>query len=97
MSELTETIELTYVDRDLILKHGYLYERLNRSLKRWPKQQAVRKVKMSHDELKMLIGELCRSISRREAGDKGDLLLDLCERLEYAERTGDGDHPGIMR
>lgn len=96
MSDLTETIELTYIDRDLILKHGYPFDRLKKALNRWPKQQAVRKVRMSHYELKLLIGELCRSLNDRQAGKQEDELIDLCERLEYAERTGDGTHYGIL-
>ena len=38
----------------------------------------------------------CRLINRHEAGDEEDLLLDLCKRLECAERTGGGDRPNIM-
>lgn len=96
MGALTESIELTFIDRDLILKYGYPFERLQRALKRWPKQQGVRNVRMSQYELQMLIGELCRSVNHRETGDDEDAVLDLCDRLEYAERTGDGAHPGIM-
>jgi hypothetical protein len=96
MSDLTETIELTYIDRDLILKYGYPFERLESALKRWPKRQGVRKVRMSQYELEMLIGELSRSFNDEQTGTDEDEVLDLCERLEYAERTGDGTHPGIM-
>ena len=96
MTRLTETIELTYIDRDLILKYGYPFERLARALKRWPKNQSVRNVRMCRYELEMLIGELSRSFNDGETGQDEDEVLDLCERLEYAERTGDGSHPGII-
>jgi hypothetical protein len=96
MSSLTESIQLTYIDRDLILQHGYPGERLKRALKRWPKQQGVRTVRMCRYELEMLIGELSRSFNHQQTGRDEDAVLDLCDRLEYAERTGDGDHPGIM-
>ena len=96
MSDLTESIELTYIDRDLILKYGYPFERLEKALKRWPAQQSIRTVRMSVSELEMLIGELCRSINREQTGSDEDAVLDLCDRLEYAEKTGDGTHPGII-
>jgi hypothetical protein len=96
MGDLTETIELTYIDRDLILKFGYPFERLKRALKRWPKRQGVRKIRMSRYELQMLIGELSRSFNHQETRIDEDAVVDLCDRLEYAERTGDGTHPGIM-
>jgi len=71
---------------------------LERALKRWPKREAVRKVGMSRYELDMLIGELCRSFNHEETAKDEGFVLDLCDRLEYAERlTGDGTHPGILR
>ena len=51
---------------------------------------------MSISELEMLIGELCRSINHEEIGSDEEAVLDLCDRLEYAEKTGDGAHPGIL-
>ncbi len=96
MNSLTESIELTYIDRDLILQHGYPMDRLKRALKRWPKQQGVRTVRMCRYELEMLIGELARSFNDQQTGRDEDEVLDLCDRLEYAERTGDGAHPRIM-
>ena len=47
-------------------------------------------------ELEMLIGELARSFNDQQTGRDEDEVLDLCDRLEYAERTGDGAHPRIM-
>ena len=37
------------------------------------------------------IGELSRSFNHEETGTDEDAVLDLCDCLEYAERTGDGD------
>lgn len=96
MSNLTESIQLTYIDRDLIVKYGYPMERLGRALKRWPKQQSVRTIRLNKYELEMLIGELSRSVNHQETGSDEEDVLDLCDRLEYAEKTGDGTHPGIM-
>jgi len=97
MSNLPESIELTYIDRDLILRYGYVEPRLERALKRWPDQQSVRKMRLSRYELEMLIGQLSRSFNHDETGDDGQAVLDLCDRLEYAEKTGDGTHPRIIR
>lgn len=91
MSDLSEKIQLTYEERDLILQYGYPFDRLAKALRRWPSNQAIRTISMSEYELKMLIGELCRSFNHEQCGDDEDGVLDLCERLEYAERTGDGE------
>ena len=58
MSKLTERIQLTHYDRDLILNYGYPCIRLKKALRRWPKHQAIRRISMSLTELRMLIGEL---------------------------------------
>lgn len=91
MSKLTERIQLTHYDRDLILKYGYPFDRLKKALHRWPQDQAIRRISMSEHELSMLIGELCRSINHEQVGSDFDEVVDLCDRLEYAEKTGDGD------
>ena len=46
---------------------------------------------MSLFELEMLIGELSRSINHDETGPDETEVFELCDRLEYAERYGDGD------
>ena len=91
MSKLTERIQLTHYDRDLILNHGYPSMRLRKSLQRWPEHQVVRRISMSESELSMLIGELSRSVNHDEVGKDFNEVVDLCERLEYVEQTGDGD------
>jgi len=91
MPDLTEKIQLTCEDRDLILRYGYPFDRLAKSLRRWPSNQVIRRVSMSRYELEPLIGELCRSFNYEECGDDEDAVLDLSDRLEYVEKTGDGD------
>lgn len=91
MSDLTERIQLTYIHRDLILKYGYPFERLKAALLRWPKGQVFRRIRMSRFELDHLIGELSRSFNDNETKSDSDDVLELCEHLEYAERTGDGE------
>ncbi len=66
MAKLTERIQLTIEYRDLILKYGYPFERLEASLRRWPKGQMIRRVRMSRFELNQLIGELSRSYNHEQ-------------------------------
>ena len=58
MSELTEKIQLLPEERSLILKHGYLFERLEHQLRRWSTSPAIKRISLSEWELSMLIGEL---------------------------------------
>jgi len=37
-----------------------------------------------------MIGDLSYSINKRTSGPLQDQLAELCDRLEYIERTGDG-------
>ena len=89
--KLTERIELRREERELILKHGYPFDRLAKSLRRHSSTEAVKTIMMSAYELDMLIGELSRSLNHRECGRDEDAVIDLCDRLEYAERYGDGE------
>ena len=41
-------------------------------------------------ELEHLIGDVCRSINHMKSGATQNQLLELCDRLEYAEESGDG-------
>lgn len=91
MPELSEQIQLTFEHRELLLKYGYPFERLEASLRRWPRGQAIRRVRMICGELERLIGELSRSYNHDHTGDDAESVLELCDHLEYAQRTGDGD------
>jgi len=87
---LTERIQLTPEERELILRHGYPFDRLARALRRHSSSEAIRTISMSAFELDMLIGELSRSYNHGECGQDEDTVLHLCERLEYAQQSGDG-------
>jgi hypothetical protein len=91
MAELTERIQLTIEHRDLILKYGHVSGRLEASLRRWPKGQPIRRVGMTRVELQWLIGDLSHSCVKGKAGRDVQAVIDLCEHLEYAQQTGDGD------
>ena len=91
MAELKHRIELTMEHRDLILQYGYVSGRLEAALRRWPKDQAIRRVGMTGAELHLLIGDLSYSYNHDKAGRDSEAVWELCEHLEYAQRTGDGD------
>ena len=88
---LTERIQLTPEERELILRYGYPFDRLARVLRRHSSREAIRTISMSSFELDMLIGELSRSFNHGECGQDEEAVIDLCERLEYAQQSGDGD------
>lgn len=59
--------------------------------RRWAHQSSeIELVPLDVFELQRLIGDLCRSINDMPGGAVQDKLLDLCDRLEAAERYGDG-------
>ena len=91
MADLTERIELTLTHRDLILQHGYVSGRLEAALRRWPDAQLIRRVGMTRVELHMLIGDLSHVCVKGKAGRDLEAIADLCDHLEYAQQTGDGD------
>ena len=91
MGELTERIQLTIEQRDLILKYGCVSGRLEASLRRWPKGQAIRRTGMKRVELHWLIGDLSHACVKDKTGSDLEAVLELCEHLEYAQQTGDGE------
>ncbi len=91
MSDLEYRIELTQEHRDLILKYGYVSGRLETALRRWPQGQLIRRVGMTRVELQWLIADLTHSCVKGKAGRDIDAVNELCEHLDYAQQTGDGD------
>ncbi len=91
MGDLTEKIQLTLAERELILKYGYPFDRLEKALRRHSGSEAIKRTAMSAYELQLLIGELSRSINHSKLGADETAVFDLCDRLEYAARHGDGD------
>jgi hypothetical protein len=89
--DLTERIQLTREECELILRHGYSFDRLARALRRQLSSDVIRTISMSAFELEMLIGELSRSLNHGQCGQDEDAVLDLCDRLEYVQQSGDGD------
>jgi len=73
-------LELTPEERRLILRHGYPFDDIRKALEACQASKTIKTVRISAFELERLIGDLCITINE----------LDLCDRLEAAERYGDG-------
>ena len=90
MARETIDIELTPEERSLLLRYGYPFEQIEQSLKACESSHEIKIVPMDRFELERLIGDMCRSINHMKSGATQDQLLDLCDRLEAAEKYGDG-------
>ncbi len=83
-------IQLTPEERSLLMRYGYPFEQIQRALKACESSREIEIVPMDSFELERLIGDVCRSINHMKSGATQNQLLDLCDRLEAAERYGDG-------
>jgi hypothetical protein len=83
-------VELTARERDLILRYGDPFDRIERSLEACRDSKSVETVPIDAFELERLIGDLSISINDMKGGAVQNELADLCDRLEAAERYGDG-------
>jgi len=83
-------IELTPEERALILRYGYPFDRIRTALAACQSSPRIETVPVDVFELERLIGDLCRSINDMKRIAVRNKLLDLCDRLEAAERYGDG-------
>ncbi|WP_397570289.1 hypothetical protein [Schlesneria sp. T3-172] len=90
MKPKTIDIELTPSERKLLMRHGYPFEGIAKALQRVESSRNIELIPMSPFELEMLIGDVCRSINRMRIGRTMDQLMELCDRLEVAERLGHG-------
>ena len=90
MARETIDIQLTPEERSLLLRYGYPFEQIEQSLKACESSHEIKIVPMDRFELERLIGDMCRSINHMKSGATQDQLLDLCDRLEAAEKYGDG-------
>jgi len=86
MTEMT----LTAKERSLLLQYGYPFEQIESALKACSKNTKIEVVPIGRFELEQLIGNLCYTINRMKSGRLQNELLDLCDRLEAAERYGEG-------
>jgi DNA-binding transcriptional MerR regulator len=86
----TIDIELAPTERSLLLRYGYPFAQIEQALKACSASKAIETIPMDRFELERLIGDLSRSINELNGGRLQDQLLALCDRLEAAERCGDG-------
>ena len=92
MANPTIAIELTPKERALILRYGYPFDQIKEALLAVSSNKRIETVLLDEYEVDRLIGDLCRSINHKEGGRRIQLELDeLCSRIEYAQRTGDGE------
>ena len=83
-------MQLTPKERSLLLRYGYPFEQIAEALQACESSDDIEIVPMDSFELERLIGDVSISINQMQGGPVQNQLLDLCERLEYAERYGDG-------
>ena len=83
-------IQLTPEERSLILRHGYPFDQIEQALKACESSRDIETIPMDLFELERLIGDLSISINDMDGGALQGKLLDLCDRLEAAEKYGDG-------
>ena len=83
--------EFTAKERRLINKYGYPFPALAKALAAVAKSRQIEAIEIADFELHQLIGDISRSINDGLGGPRvRSQLLDLCERLEYGHRYGDG-------
>ena len=83
-------VQLTPEERSLLLRYGYPFEGIEHALKARESSRDIEIIPMDAVELERLIGDLCISINDMKRGALQNALLDLCDRLEAAEKYGDG-------
>lgn len=90
MARETINIQLTPKERALLMRYGYPFEGIEQALKACESSRKIEIIPMDSFELEQLIGDVCRSINHMKLGRTLDQLMDLCDRLEAAEKYGDG-------
>jgi len=83
-------IQLTPEERSLLLRYGYPFEHIEQALKSGEPSREIEIVPIDAFEMERLTGDLCISINDMHGGTLQNALLDLCDRLEAAEKYGDG-------
>ena len=83
--------EFTAKERALINKYGYPFPALAKALAAVSKSRQLEAIEIDDFELNQLTGDISRSINDGLGGPRvRSQLLDLCERLEYGYRYGEG-------
>lgn len=81
-------IELLPEERALLLKWTYPFDDLRAQLESYRSSGHIETVTISTYFLGLLIGDLAHAIVKKNCRDAE--VIQLSDRLEYVERTGDG-------
>ncbi len=84
-------IELLPQERELLLEYGYPFPDAKAQLQQYASSPDIEVLTISRFYLNQMIGDLSYSINKRTKGKLQDALIELCDRLEIAERYGDGE------
>jgi hypothetical protein len=84
-------MEFTAAERLLLLRYGYPFSQSEAALTACAASRDIERVPIDRFDLQQLINNLCSSINHAKPGRLQDALVELCDRLEAAERYGDGD------
>ena len=81
-------IELLPDERAILLQWTYPFEDVESQLKSFRSSNAIERVTISPYYLGLLIGDLSHAVTKQ--GCRDEAVFELCDRLEYIERSGDG-------
>ncbi len=85
-------IQLLPEERKLLLKYGYPFDDARQQLERIIKSKKVfETLVISRYYLNLLNADICNAINKRTKGKVQSELLELSDRLDYAERWGSGE------
>lgn len=84
-------IELLPEERELLLKYGYPFPDAKAQFLEAASSPDVEILTITPFYLNQMIGDLSYSINKRTKGKVQRALINLCDRLEAAERYGDGE------
>jgi hypothetical protein len=81
-------IELLPEERAILLQWTCPFEDVEAQLKSFRSSNAIERVTIRPYYLGLLIGDLSHAITKCDCRDEA--VFELCDRLEYIERSGDG-------
>lgn len=90
MDRETIDMELTPRERSQLLCYGYPFPRIKAALEAHSASKRTEVLPLDRFELERLIGDQSYTINPMKSGTLQNQLFTLCDRLEAAERYGDG-------
>ncbi len=82
------SIDLLPDERAVLRKWTFPFDDLASQLESFGSSQGIETITISPYFLELLIGDLTHAIVKRGCRDAD--VLELCDRLEYVEQSGDG-------